>query len=72
MTVYGHREQGKKEGPRQFKDYVSVITLEGKENKKQDELIANASGRFLAIFSSFSKYVLAIFPHCLAPYARVL
>jgi hypothetical protein len=46
--------------------------LEGKENKKQDELIANASGRFLAIFSSFSKYVLAIFPHCLAPYARVL
>jgi hypothetical protein len=34
--AYGHREQGKKEGHRQFKDYVSVITLEGKENKKQD------------------------------------
>jgi hypothetical protein len=81
VTVYGYRKQGEK-GHRQFKDYVNVITLEGKGNKQQDHLTANVSGRVLAIFASFPEYVLAIlslvfhndlaiFPHCLVPYSRV-
>jgi hypothetical protein len=81
VTVCGHREQGEKHH-RQFKDFVLVITLEEKENKQQDYLIAKVSGRVLAIFTSFSEYVLAIlllffhndlaiFPHCLVSYSCV-